>query len=114
MIRLMKSKEAWGTPDFISTLKHELEHLDVKTLPLQQCLLQSSFAIEDAFNVIVISVTEEAAFIRAKAGIFFSGLIPGCSCADDPTPISEYSEYCELQLDINKTTAATTVTILSP
>jgi hypothetical protein len=113
MIKLTKSLKAWETPDFASLLKEELEDLDVTALPLQQGLTQSSYALESKFQVMIIAVSEESDFIRAKAGIFYSGLIPGCSCADDPTPVTEYSEYCEVRFNIDKVSAVTTVNLLS-
>lgn len=116
MIQLRKSLRAWNSPDFVNVLKEEVESLNVVELPLQQCLSQSSYATENDFHVIVISTSDDSEFVRTKIGIFYSGLIPGCSCENDPTPVSEYAEYCELQLDIDKTTANTMVTIsnLSP
>jgi len=51
--------------------------------------------------------------IRVKAGIFYTGVIAGCSCADDPTPIDEQNEYCVVQFDIDRTTADATVTLLA-
>lgn len=101
------------TPEFNGILKNELEELDVQALPLQQGLAQSSYAADSKFQVMIICVAEKPGFIQAKAGIFYTGLIPGCSCADDPTPVSEYSEYCELQFDISKNTAEATVSLLS-
>ncbi len=113
MIRLTETLNAWRTPDFNDTLKKEIEQLDAGQLPLQQGLSTGSYAIDDIFNVMIISVSEEPNFIRAKAGIFYSGIIAGCSCADDPTPVNEESEYCVVQLDINKQTAETTVVLLA-
>ena len=112
MIRLTRSLNAWGTPDFVGTLKAEIEQLGAEQLPLQQGLSTSSYALDDKLNVRIISVSEEASFIRAKVGIFYSGITPGCSCADDPTPVEEQVEYCEVQLDINKITAETTAALL--
>jgi len=60
----------------------------------------------------IMNASEEADFIHAKVGIFYSGIIAGCSCADDPTPISELNEYCEVQLAIDKNTAEATVTLV--
>jgi hypothetical protein len=113
MIQLAKSLKAWETPGFEDILKAEIEHLDMAALPLQQGLSQSSYAVEDNFHVMIISVCEEFDLIKAKTGIFYSGLIPGCSCADDPTPVGEYFEYCEVRFDIDKKTADTTMTLLS-
>jgi hypothetical protein len=38
MLRLSKSLNAWGTPDFAGILKEEIEQLDAAQLPLQQGL----------------------------------------------------------------------------
>ena len=113
MIRLARSLNAWGTPDFENILKSEIEQLGAEQLPLQQGLSTSSYALDDKLKVRIISVSEEASFIRAKAGIFYTGITPGCSCADDPTPVEEQTEYCVVQLDINKMTAETTVALLA-
>ena len=113
MIRLTKSLNAWGTPDFKDILKAEIEQMGAEQLPLQQGLSTSSYALDDKLHALIINVTEEANFIRAKVGIFYTGIIAGCSCADDPTPVEEQTEYCVVQLDINKMTAETTVALLA-
>lgn len=112
MIRLTTSVDAWGTPDFTEVLKKEIEQMDAGQLPLQQGLSASSYALDDKFSVMIMNVSEEAGFIHAKAGIFYSGIIAGCSCADDPTPTSELNEHCEVRIDINKKTAETTIVLL--
>lgn len=113
MIRLTQSLNAWGTPDFEGTLKAEIGQLGAEQLPLQQGLSTSSYALDDKLDVRIIGISEEAGFIRAKVGIFYAGITPGCSCADDPTPVEEQVEYCVVQLDIDKTTAETTVALLA-
>lgn len=86
--------------------------MDPALLPLQQGLSQSSYSIGANLKAIIISVTEGDGFVRAKTGIFYTGIVAGCSCADDPTPVDELTEYCQVQFDIDKTTAETTVTLL--
>ena len=113
MIRFTKTLNGWGTPDFEDMLKQEIEQLGVKDLPLQQGLSSSSYAMDDKLNVVIMNVAEQADFIRAKVGIFYTGIIAGCNCADDPTPADEESEYCEVQVDINKSTAETNVILLA-
>lgn len=113
MIELKTALAAWNTPAFRDVLKAEIEQLDTKQLPLQQGLSHSSYACDDNIRAVIISVTEEAGVIHATAGIFYTGMIPGCSCADDPAPVDEYTEYCEVQLDIDRQTAATAVRLLS-
>jgi len=111
-MNLTSALNAWGGPEFEAVLKREIMQMDVAQLPLQQALSQSSYTDGADRSVLIISVTDAAAFIRAKTGIFYSGSIPGCSCADDPTPRSSLTEYCEVQFDIDKMTAQTTVTLL--
>jgi hypothetical protein len=81
-------------------------------MPLQQGLSQTSHACDDNISIMIIGVSEESDFIHAKAGIFFTGIIPGCSCADDPAPVNEHTEYCEVRFDINKITAETAIVLL--
>ncbi len=113
MVQLTTALNAWGTPAFETILKHEIEQMDVELLPLQQGLAQSSYTSGANRSVMILSMSAEAGVIRAKAGIFYTGIIPGCSCADDPAPMSELAEYCEVQFDIDKITAETTVTLLT-
>lgn len=113
MIHLQKSLKAWGTPGFETILKREIEQLDAAQLPLQQALALSSQVTERPFQAMVIGVREAPGVIRVKAGIFYTGVIAGCSCADDPTPIDEQSEYCVVQFDIDRATADATVTLLA-
>ena len=112
-MQLLQSLQAWRTPQFDSVLKQEIEDLDATSLPLQEALTHSSYTMDGRLNVMVISKREELEFIRVNIGVFYSGLIPGCACENDPTPMTEYPEYCELQLDISKTTAAANIMLLS-
>ena len=112
MIKLVKSVKAWGMPEFETVLKKELEQLDPDLLPLQEGMSQSSYATRNAVDVVVLNSTENANTIRVKAGIFYSGVIAGSCCADDPTPVEEQTEYCEVQLALNKDTGEATVSLL--
>lgn len=87
--------------------------MSAKQLPLQQGLTAGSHALDDKLSVIILAVGEGDNYIRVKAGIFYEGIIAGCSCADDPTPVDTHTEYCEVQLDIDKTTAETVVVLLA-
>jgi hypothetical protein len=101
-----------GTPGFGDVLKQEIEQLDAGLLPLQQGLSLSSYVTERSFQPMILSVSETAGSIRVKAGIFYTGVIAGCSCADDPTPVGEQIEYCDVQFVIDKTTAETRVSLV--
>jgi len=111
MIRLIQSLNAWGSAEFAGTLKRELEQLAADQLPLQQGLARGSHVAEAPFKVMIIGVVEEADVLRARVGVLYSGIIAGCSCADDPTPVDTHSEYCELRLVIDRRTAEATVTL---
>ena len=113
MIQLIKSANAWGSPDFEAVFKRELQQLGADRLPLQQGLSASSVALDGTIDVMIKRVSDDAGAIRVKAGIFYAGIIAGCSCADDPTPVSENTEYCEVQVVIDKATAAASIALLA-
>ena len=112
-MKLPKTLHSWGQADFKKILKDEIQSVDPTLLPLQQGLSRSSYVSDSALSVVVLNVTEETNFIRVKAGIFYTGIIAGCSCSDDPSPTDEQNEYCELQFSINKDTAETGIKLLN-
>lgn len=112
-MQLTRVLNAWGSPTFNEVLKREIARMDAELLPLQQALTQTSYTSGANRSVLILDVQGEASFIRVKTGIFYSGMMPGCSCADDPTPMSEITEYCEVLFDIDKITAETTVTLVT-
>jgi hypothetical protein len=113
MIRLDKSLRAWGQADFEAVFKREIVELGADDLPLQQGLSSSNYVAESPITVMIHRVAETEDAIRIKAGIFYQGIIGGCSCADDPTPVGENNEYCEVQIEIDKANAATAVALIA-
>lgn len=113
MIRLPLSLKAWETAGFEDVFKQETGQLDAARLPLQQGLSVSSQVTDRPFQTMVIRADADAAALHVKAGIFYTGVIAGCSCADDPTPIDEQTEYCVVRFDIDRTTAEATATLLA-
>lgn len=110
-MHLLASLRAWDTPEFAATLKRELaEHAN--ELPLQQALTGTSAVSDEAIAVVLLDVQANVEKIEAKVGIFFGGILAGCSCADDPTPIEPQTEYCELRLAIDRRTAETVVRLI--
>ena len=112
LIRLTKSLQAWRSAGFEEIFKKEVELLDIDLLPLQRGLATTSQVTDAPRKVIVLHSSEKDGFIHVKAGIFYSGIIAGCSCADDPTPVQEQNEYCEMQFAVHKQTAETEVLLL--
>ncbi|BCK87944.1 hypothetical protein MIZ01_1741 [Sideroxyarcus emersonii] len=112
MIQLDNVLPAWGRPEFEALLKQELAR-QAAQLPLQQGLSCSSSVADTPITAVILGMADLGGAIRVKAGIFYEGLIGGCSCAGDPTTDSEYTEYCEVQLDIDKSTAVAAVLLLA-
>lgn len=111
MIHLKKAHLDWGSDCFRDALRTEIEQLKASQLPLQAGLSQSSYVSDEPFRVMVISATETESHIQVRAGIFYSGVIAGCNCADDPTPVEAQTEYCEALFNIDKKSGAATVTL---
>lgn len=113
MIRLIKSLVAWKTAEFQNVLQGEIAQLDRDLLPLQQGLTISSGVADRPIQAMILGVSENTDLIRVKVGVFYTGIIGGCSCADDPSPLAEQDEYCVLQFCMDKTSAETTVTLVT-
>ena len=111
-VSLPDSAAAWGSTEFNETLKRELGRTEAASLPLQQALARSSYVSQSPHTAVVLGATEQGGTIHAKVGIFYTGIIAGCSCADDPTPMDEENEYCELLLEIDKSGGETVVHLL--
>lgn len=112
MVRFTEALRAWGTPGFNDALKRELRGLSADQLPLQQGLARGSFAVADKLDAMVIRAVEQQHCVRARVGIFYGATMIGCGCADDPTPVTEENEYCEVELEIDKRSAVATVTLV--
>lgn len=112
MIKLSQTAQAFDSADFKKIAKEEIQNIDPEFLPLQQGLSHSSYVADTAISVIILNFNEENNTLHIKTGVFYSGIIAGCSCSDDPTPVDEQNEYCELQFEVNKKTAETSVKLL--
>jgi hypothetical protein len=115
MLTLPRSAAAWNSPAFRPTLIDEVQALgpDHPVLPplLQAGLTQTSAVAEAPLGVQVLRRHEEAGRIRVHLGVFYAGVIAGCSCADDPSPVDTITEHCELLLDIDPATGRAKVTL---
>lgn len=112
MIKLSTSLQAWGTADFNEVLKEEIAALDSSLLPLQQGLKFSSMANGENLSSIILKTADDIDNVFVTVGLLYTGIIAGCNCADDPTPVDENNEYCEVLFCINKVTAITTVSLI--
>ena len=110
MIVLPLSVAARGAADLREVLKQELQSLAAQ-LPLQQGLSQGSAAISDGAQVMMLAVDDGGDPMTVRFGVFYSAVIAGCSCADDPTPLDVVNEYCEMRAVIDVSSARAVVTI---
>ena len=96
MLQFSNSLHAFSDSSFEKILKKEIEQMDAKFLPLQQGLSVGGYALYDSFNVMIIRIVDRGEHFQVKAGIFYHGIIAGCSCSDDPSPTDVTTEYCEV------------------
>jgi len=86
---------------FEKALKQELENLPAGTLPLEKGTNRGGFVDDSDISVTVINVAQSENSIQAKVGVFFTEIIVGCGCGDDPMP---ENAYCEMLISIDRTT----------
>ena len=115
MLLLERSLQAWNTPDFNDVFKSEVSKLDEKSLPLQAGLSYSSIAISDNLSATVLESRivchDGVDQIYVRAGLFYEGMIAGCNCSDDPSPIDTTMEYCEAIFHIDMQTSQAKVSL---
>ena len=104
--RLPESVAAWGSEAFERVLKRELGALDPALLPLQQGMSLGSQVVDEPRSVLLLDRAEAHGRLQLKVGLFFTSVIAGCNCADDPTPVEGQTEYCELLVSVDTATAA--------
>ena len=109
MTILKNAARAWGNADFETVLKKELKALGLDGLPLQQGLASSSVALDDRLQVVLLSVEDDPQQIMVRASLFYTGIIAGCSCADDPSPVDEQNEHCQVLVIIQKPSGQTSI-----
>ena len=112
MILLKDAVQAWGTRDFGNVLKEELENIGLKGLPLQEGLSSSSVALDDQLQVVLLGIEDDSDRIFVTASLFYTGIIAGCSCADDPSPVEAQNEHCDIIVSIRKSSGQASIRLL--
>ncbi len=79
------------------------------SLPLQGCCHQGGAIDDGAVEISVVSVRADAQQIRAELDVFFTEVVGGCSCSDDPVG---YPMCCRMRLRIDRTTAESRLEVL--
>ena len=105
-IQLPDSVRNWNSADFSSSFKREIQGLPSGTLPLQSRGMQNGLVDDSDLSLILLQTTETGDMYKIRTGVFFSEVIGGCSCGDEP--VAE-NAYCELWVRIHKTTAEASI-----
>jgi len=113
MLRLTRTLRARDSADLATIFKQELTQLGRDYLPLQQALRHGSSVLDTPLTVLLHDARGDAQQLRIHAGIFYQSVTAGCSCADDPTPLNEHTEYCEVQVLIDTRDAQTRVLLVA-
>jgi hypothetical protein len=106
---LPNSQQAWDTPEFSGVFCDEVKQLPIAQLPLQHALSMGSHVVDRPPQVMVLAHESSQTHLIVRAGVFFNSVLGGCNCADDPTPMDENNEYCELQFRIERHSGETEV-----
>jgi len=93
----------WQQPQLKSVLTQELLQLDNDALPLQKATNFGGSIKPEQLDLVILSTTENNDDLLIKTGVFFTEIIGGCNCHDDPT---EENIYCEVLITINKKNAS--------
>jgi hypothetical protein len=112
MLRLGSALQLWGSERFEAKVKQALKDLPHHELPLQQPLQHSSQVSDEPIQVMFLDAVEFIGYNKVRVGVFYSGIIAGCNCADDPTPVDTVSEYCTLELVIDRCSAEVEVLLI--
>jgi hypothetical protein len=100
--RLRETLQAGPSGSFARTLKRELESLPAGSLPLQKAAVHCGIIDDSNISVTVIRTSQNPTSLQATVGVFFTEIVAGCVCGEDPSPVNA---YCEIQIGIDKTTA---------
>ncbi len=102
MPRFTQTLNSWNTPHCKPILKRELEGLEAGALPLHLGTTQGGVVDDSPITVTVFGMSENGISVRASVGVFFSEIVGGCSCGDEP--LAEPA-YCRLLVTIDKGSA---------
>ena len=99
-IRLKHCLEATDPDSFRSRLASALNALPRGSLPLHPGCGQGGLVDDSNISASVLGVEQAADRIVARVGVFFTEIIGGCNCNDDPI---EVNAYCVLEVAIDRT-----------
>ena len=108
---LANTLRKWPHGSWKSVLKSEIESLPSGSLPLEEAVTRCGIVDDNDISVTVINTSQNSTSIKARVGVFFTEIVAGCVCGEDPTA---ENAYCELLVRIDKITAAADITLIRP
>ena len=96
-IRLTGALGDWRSKAFAQDLRRQILALEPGTLPLQLAASRGG-VVTGARDVTILHVRREGGLLLVRIGVFFTEVVGGCSCGDDPFTTDD---YCELYLRID-------------
>ena len=106
---LANALQKWPHESWKFALKREIESLPSDSLPLEAAVTRCGIVDDDNISVTVINTSQNSTSITATVGVFFTEIVAGCVCGEDPTA---ENAYCELLVRIDKITAAADITLI--
>jgi len=87
---LVDSVGAFGTPTFAEVLRRELLALPDGVLPIEG--EQGGLVDPASLGVTLLSSRADAERIEIAVGVFYTEIVGGCSCGDEPFGVNGYTE----------------------
>jgi hypothetical protein len=97
-VRLPIGIAAAGSARFEQSLSAALRALPPGTLPLQAGCSQGGMVDDSNIAATVLGVERQTDPVLARVGVFFTEVVGGCNCNEDPV---EVNAYCLLEVRID-------------
>jgi hypothetical protein len=88
--KLVDSARTFATPDFVETLRRELLALPHGILPIAG--EQGGLIDPASLGLTLLSSRADTERIEVDVGVFFTEIVGGCSCGDEPFEVNGYTE----------------------
>jgi hypothetical protein len=110
MVQLVDALRAWPSARFARVLKQGLQGLQSGALPLEHATTQGGHVDDSDLSVTVLRTVENDHSVEAEVGVFFTEVVGGCNCHDDPLAVNA---YCEMRVTIDKASAEAVFSLLA-
>lgn len=105
-VRLQQCLGLTDAQAFARSLAAALRALPRGTLPLDAGCDQGGRVDDSDISVSLLDNAEGPERITARVGVFFTEIVGGCNCGDDPL---EVNAYCILEVTIDRSSGVATI-----